>query len=324
MTLRPHRLCAAILGVAAVAGLPATARAGGEFASVAVAGGHAWVAGFGLVAEVDLAHGGVVRRPDLPGPAPYPLSIAVAGGAVWVATVGNGFVDGAVSRIDLGSGRVRVVYRRRDRSVQQLAGGADGIWALLGGPGYRGVARFSPAGRLVAVRSHPAAGWLAADPARAGAWLSTGRRVLRLGRRGESLAASRPLGPVNLLVAGAGALLAPSGPRVLVLDPLTLAVRRRLRVAPLRTQGLPSDLVVAGRELLAVARGATGAASVRRVDLRTGRTLGTQRVPGTSQALALAPDGLWVAWLAGGGGTCGLERLDPATLRVRARIVPAC
>jgi hypothetical protein len=76
------------------------------------------------------------------------LSVGLAGGAVWVASVENGYVWGTLTRMDVQTGETRVLWRKPDSSVQYVAAGAGGVWALIGSVGTTRIARFSLAGRL--------------------------------------------------------------------------------------------------------------------------------------------------------------------------------
>src|ERR687888_2705371 len=102
-------------------GAPA-AYAGGDFVDLAV-GARVWFVGSGGVRALDARTGRTLSTPQLVGAA-YPLSVALAGGAAWGASVENGYVWGTLSRIDLRTGEVRVVWRRRESSVQYVAAGA--------------------------------------------------------------------------------------------------------------------------------------------------------------------------------------------------------
>ena len=96
------------------------AQAGGDFVDLVVDGTHLWFVGPLGVRVVDARSGRTLSRPQLVGAA-YPLSVTLAGGAAWVASVENGYVWGTLSRIDVKTGRVRVVWRRRGSSVQYVA-----------------------------------------------------------------------------------------------------------------------------------------------------------------------------------------------------------
>src|SRR5919204_175315 len=168
----------ALLLVAAVlVGAPA-ARAGGDFVDLAV-GARVWFVGSGGVRSLDARTGRTISRPQLVGGA-YPLSVALAGGAAWVASVENGYVWGTLSRIDLRTGKVSVVWRRRDSSVQYVAAGAGSGWTLIGSPKGMRIARFTLTGRLL--RVWPIADAVAAARSRRALPLPRGQ--LRRDRRG--------------------------------------------------------------------------------------------------------------------------------------------
>src|SRR5919198_4397293 len=171
----------ALLVVAAgVLAAAPVARAGGDFVDLAV-GARVWFVGSGGVRSLDAGTGRTLSRPQLVGLA-YPLSVALAGGAAWVASVENGYVWGTLSRIDMRTGRVRVVWRRRDSSVQYVAAGAGSIWALIGSRKGARIARFGPTGRLLRLWRVTGAGRMAAD--RAGCWISTDRWLMQIDPRG--------------------------------------------------------------------------------------------------------------------------------------------
>src|SRR5207247_5557033 len=123
------------------------ARAGGDFVDLAVGNTRVWFVGGPGVRELDAHTGRTIAGPQLVG-APYPLSVTLAGGAAWVASVENGYVWGTLSRIDVRTGRRRVLWRRRDSPVQYVAAGARGVWAVIGSARTTPIARFTPAGRL--------------------------------------------------------------------------------------------------------------------------------------------------------------------------------
>src|SRR5919204_6317926 len=144
----------AAVGVVVLVVAPA-ARAGGDFVDLAVGGGRVWFVGPD-VRSLDARTGRTISMPKLVGPA-YPLSVALAGGAAWVASVENGYVWGTLSRIDERTGKVRVVWRRRSSSVQYVAAGAGGVWALLGFRQGARIALFALDGRLRRIWQIPSA-----------------------------------------------------------------------------------------------------------------------------------------------------------------------
>lgn len=110
------------IAAALLAGLLAgAANAGGIQMELAGSGRTLWVVTGSQVLRVDAASGRILARPR-PGGS-YPLEVAVAGGAAWVGCVENGFVEGALSRIDLATGRVTTALRVRDGAVGAVAVG---------------------------------------------------------------------------------------------------------------------------------------------------------------------------------------------------------
>src|SRR5919204_1141378 len=157
------------------------ARAGGDFVDLAV-GARVWFVGPEGVRSLDSHSGRTLSSPQLVGGA-YPLSVALAGGAAWIASVENGYVWGTLSRIDLRTGKVRVVWRRRDSSVQYVAAGAGSVWTLIGSRKAMRVARFTLTGRLLRVWRIAGAGRIAAD--HAGCSISTDHWLVQIDPRGQ-------------------------------------------------------------------------------------------------------------------------------------------
>src|SRR5205807_490041 len=141
-----------------------------------------WFVGPPGVREIDTRSGRTLSSPQLVG-APYPLSVTVAGGAAWVASVENGYVWGTLSRIDTRTGKVQVVWRRADSSVQYVAAGASGVWALIGSASSIEIARFSLNGHLSRVWKIQNAGRIAADGS--GCWISTNGWLLHIDNKGH-------------------------------------------------------------------------------------------------------------------------------------------
>lgn len=189
------------------------ARAGGDFLDLAVGSTRVWFVGELGVRELDARSERTTASPQLVG-APYPLSVTLAGGVAWVASVENGYVWGTLSRIDLRTHRVRVLWRKQDSSVQYVAAGAGGVWALIGSATGNKIARFSLTGRTERVWRIPDAGRMAADAS--GCWISTNQWLLHIdpaGRVHRVLQAQ--LGDVST---GAGAAWLPQAASVLRID----------------------------------------------------------------------------------------------------------
>jgi hypothetical protein len=297
----------ALLLVAAgvLAGAPA-ARGGGDFADLAV-GGRVWFVGSGGVRSLDARTGRTLSRPRLVGPA-YPLSVTLAGGAAWVASVENGYVWGTLSRIDVRTGKVRVVWRRRDSSVQYAAAGAGSVWTLIGSRKGMHVARFTLTGRLLRVWRMPAAGRIAAD--QEGCWISADHRLVQIDRRGRVHRIVRArLGDVST---GGGAVWLVQARSVLRIDERTHQVRA-IRTGPIGGGGFQHDLAADGRRIWALREESRTRSELVRYDSSTGRRTGRATLPGIADAVVAGADAVWVATVALHYET--VLRFDPRTLR---------
>ena len=295
--------------------LAPAARAGGDFVDLAADSGHLWLVGEPGVIELDAATGRIVWRPQ-PASARYPLSVAVAGGAVWVASVANGYVDGKLTRIDLRTHRTRVVLHAPEGSVQYVAAGAGGVWALIGAAHGSRIARLGLGGRLLRVWPILAAGRMAADAS--GCWVLTGSWLVHIEPSGRMRRVVRvPLGDV---ATGDGAVWVARSTSVLRVDERTGAVRTIVtgRLVP---GGFQHDLA-AGRGALWVLqqeRGGGRGASLLRFDTRTGRRTAVVPLSGIADALVVRPSGVYVATVVAppGRAATGYDvfRIDPRTLR---------
>jgi hypothetical protein len=294
------------------------ARAGGDFLDLAVGGGRVWVVGPPGVREFDAAGGGSVATRRLGGAA-YPLSVALAGGAAWVASVENGFVWGTLTRIDERTGRVRVVWREQNSSVQYVAAGVGGVWALIGSSRTMRVALFSLRGRLLRIWQVAGAGRIAADAD--GCWLSASGRLLHIDRAGRlHRVRAAPFGDV---ATGGGAVWLAGSASVLRIDERT-GRTRTIATGPLALGGFQHDLGVGDSSLWVLQhrviqhRGAMSSALLR-FDPLSGRLTGTAALPGVADALVVRPNAVWVATVISPAGRSAtgydLVRIDPQTLR---------
>jgi hypothetical protein len=282
------------------------ARAGGDFADLAV-GGRVWFVGAGGVRSLDARTGRTLSRPQLVGLA-YPLSVALAGGAAWIASVENGYVWGTLSRIDVRTGRMRVIWRRRASSVQYVAAGAGSVWTLIGSRKGTRIARFTLSGRLLRVWRIAAAGRIAAD--REVCWVSTDHRLLQIDRRGRVHQVVRArLGDVTT---GAGAVWLSQGRSVLRIDERTGGIRT-VPTGRVGGGGFQHDIASDGRRLWALRYGSRSRSALVRFDSRTGRRTGRAGLPGIADAVVVRPHAVWVATVA--PHYEALLRFDPRTLR---------
>jgi len=279
------------LGVVVVVVLLAAplARAGGDFVDLAVGNTRVWFVGEPGVRELDAHSGRTIASPQLVG-APYPLSVTLAGGAAWVASVENGYVWGTLSRIDLRTHRVRVLWRKQDSSVQYVAAGTGGIWALTGSASGNKIARFSLTGRLAHVWKIPDAGRMTADAS--GCWISTNHWLIHIdpaGRVHRVLQAQ--LGDVST---GAGAAWLPQATTVLRIDEHSGTIRT-LHTGRLRLGGFQHDLAAGAGALWAVSDAGRAHSTLERFDLPSGRLTGRLDVPGIADALIVKADAIWIA-----------------------------
>jgi DNA-binding beta-propeller fold protein YncE len=291
---------------------PAIARAGGDFVDLAVGSSRVWFVGEPGVREFDARSGRTLSTPRLVG-APYPLSVTLAGGAAWVASVENGYVWGTLSRIDTRTRKLRVVWRKPDSSVQYVAAGAGGIWALIGSAGSTEIALFGLDGHLRRVWKITGAGRMAADGS--GCWISTNSWLLHIDTKGRLHRVLRaPLGDV---ATGAGAAWLPRTTSVLRVDERSGRVRT-LVTGRLRLGGFQHDLAADENVLWALTD--TGRAQTRltRFDPQTGKATGSVSVPGIADAVVAKRNAVWVATVIAPAAKPAtgydLIRIDPQTL----------
>jgi len=304
------------LGVVAVVVLLAAplARAGGDFVDLAVGNTRVWFVGEPGVRELDARSGRTIASPQLVG-APYPLSVTLAGGAAWVASVENSYVWGSLSHIDLHTHRVRLLWRRQDSSVQYVAAGAGGVWALIGSASGNKIARFSFAGHVERVWKIEDAGRMAADAS--GCWISTNHWLIHIdpaGRVHRVLQAQ--LGDVST---DAGAAWLPQATTVLRIDEHNGTIHTTLHTGRLRLGGFQHDLAAGAGALWALNDAGRAHTTLERFDLQSGRLTGSLDVPGIADALIVKPDAIWIAAVIAPANmpASGYDviRINPHTLR---------
>jgi hypothetical protein len=298
-------LAAAAIGISLLAAT--TARAGGQFVDLAVGGNQVWLVGESGIHELDATTGRIRVMPTLPGAA-YPLSVTLADGAAWVGSVENGYVWGTLSRIDARTGKVHVLWRRYQSSVQYVAAGAGGVWALIGIKRAMDAARFSPNGRLLQVWKLPRdAGRMAAD--NSGCWISSNRTLLHIDPSGRlHRALQAPFGDV---ATGAGAVWVAGSTKVIRVDERT-GQTRSIPTGTLRLGGFQHDLAATSDALYLLQHTYTGPSSSRlvKIDLRTGAITRSALIAGIADAVVVTPRAIWVAT-----ATSTIARYEPRTLR---------
>jgi hypothetical protein len=302
---------AAAIGISLLSA--ATARAGGQFVDLAVGGNRVWLVGESGIHELDATTGRIRAMPTLPGAA-YPLSVTLADGAAWVGSVENGYVWGTLSRIDARTGKVHVLWRRYQSSVQYVAAGAGSVWALIGITGAMEAARFSPNGHLLQVWKLPRdAGRMAAD--NSGCWISSNRTLLHIDPSGRlHRALQTPFGDV---ATGAGAVWVAESTKVIRVDERT-GQTRSIPTGTLRLGGFQHDLTATSDALYLLQHSYNAAVSnsrLVRIDLRSGSVTRSARIAGIADAVVASPRAVWVAT-----ATSKVSRYDPRTLR-RTRVI---
>ena len=298
-------LGAAAIGVSLLAA--ATARAGGQFVDLAVGGNRVWLVGESGVHELDATTGRIRAMPTLPGAA-YPLTVTLADGAAWVGSVENGYVWGTLSRIDARTGKMRVLWRRYQSSVQYVAAGAGSVWALIAVKGAMEAARFRPNGRLLQEWKLPRdAGRMAAD--NSGCWISSNRTLLHIDPSGRLHRAQQA--PFGDLATGAGAVWLAETTKVVRIDERT-GQTRSIPTGTLRLGGFQHDLAATNDALYLLQHTYTPASNSRlvKIDLGTGTVTRSPLIAGIADAVVLSPHGLWVAT-----ATSNVSQYDPRTLR---------
>jgi hypothetical protein len=293
--------------------LAPAASAGGDFVDLAVSSTRVWFVGEPGVRELDARTGRTLANPRLVG-APYPLSVALAGDAAWVASVENGYVWGTLTRIDIHTGTTRVLWRKPDSSVQYVAAGAGGVWALIGSAGTIRIARFSLAGKLSHTWHIPGAGRMAADAS--GCWISTDHWLLHIDAGGRVHHVLRAqLGDVST---GSGAAWLPQAASVIRIDEYSGRIRT-LHTGRLRLGGFQHDLATGDGALWALNDAGRSHTTLERLNLQSGARTGRVSVPGIADALVVKPDALWIATVIAPpnqpASGYDIIRLDPHTLR---------
>jgi hypothetical protein len=185
---------------------------------------------------------------------------------------------------------VRVLWRRQDSSVQYVAAGSGGVWALIGSAGATEIARFSLAGRLERVWRIPDAGRMAADAS--GCWISTNHWLLHIDPTGQIHRVIRAqLGDVST---GDGAAWLPQTTTVLRVDEHT-GQTRTVHTGQLRLGGFQHDVAVGDGALWALSDAGRTHSILERFDLQSGRPTGSLDVPGIADALVVRREAIWIA-----------------------------
>jgi hypothetical protein len=291
---------------------PSFTRAGGDFVDLAAGGSGVWLVGPPGVRKLDASTGRTLVSPAL-SHAAYPLSVALAGGTAWVASVENGYVGGALSRIDLRTGRVRRVWHAADAAMSYVAADGDGVCVLISSARQTWIASFNLNGRLMVRVRAPGAGRTAGDAS--GCWVSGGRWLLHVDPSGRVHRVVRA--GLGDLATGDGAVWLREDRSVLRVDERNGSVRR-LATGGIRAGGFQHDIAVGDGALWLLDDGARGQSRLVRIDLPSGRRASVV-VPGIANAVAITPGAAWVASVIAPAARPATAyvviRIDPRTLR---------
>ena len=292
-----------------------SARAGGDFLDLAAGSSRVWVVGAAGVNALDARTGRTLARPALVR-TPYSLSVALAGGAAWIASVENGYVWGTLSRIDTRTGTTRVLWRRRESSVQYVAAGAGGVYALIASKHGTRVARFALDGRLERFWQVPGAGRIAADDS--GCWITAAGSLFHIDQAGllHRILSAR----LGSIAVGEGASGFPVRRQS---SAWTSAPARRAGSAPAVSPSVASSTTSPCAATLSGFWCTRPAASPRRRCSAwtppLGRITGRVAVPGIANAVVVATGAVWVATAMAPAGAVATGyaalRFDPRTLR---------
>lgn len=270
--------------------LATTALAGGVPVELAISGRTLWAVTDAGLRAVDLRTGRVAEGPTTP--FPFTFRLAAGDGSVWVASVANGFVSGAVSRIEMDTGRATVVLRLPHEPVWDVCANGGLGWAIVGRNPHTRVILFrkNVPQRVSRLRSGP--GWCAADGR--GVWISAaGGRLLRVdARTGAVRAVARVAGATQLAVGGGNVWVA-SQAGVARVD------GRTGRVQTFHTQGTVTALSVGVGRVWLLALDRRGRSQLQQLDPRSGRVRARRRLPGSPAAVLESGGRVWLGGLDG-------------------------
>jgi DNA-binding beta-propeller fold protein YncE len=300
-----RRFSAAAVGLAALT-VAAPALAGGVPVELAANGHTVWAVSDSGLTAVDTRTGVSLAVPRMP--YPYPTRLAVSHGAVWVASIANGYVSGAVSRIDARTHRAATMLRLQRRPVWDVCAGGGVVWAIFGSGDDPQLARLNGAARFRGIALRTQTVWCVAD--RRGAWITTADgRLLHVDARTAAVTTAAHIHGAFSIAAGAGRVWVSAGGAVASVDERTSRVQR------FATGGTVDAITVGSSHVWLLTRRG-GRSSLLRLDPTTGRVESRRRLPGSPTAVVASGGRLWIGGL-DAGRIPTLWRADPETLVVR-------
>lgn len=298
-------LLAVAVGLAALT-VAASARAGGVPVELAASGHTVWAVSDAGLRAVDTRTG--VSRAGPRTPYPYATRLAVSHGAVWVASIANGYVSGAVSRIEARTHRAATMLRLQRRPVWDVCAGGGVVWAIFGRGDDPQLAQFNGATRFRAFPLRTPTVWCVADGR--GAWITTADgRLLHVDVHTAAVTTFAHIHGAFNVAAGAGRVWVSAGAAVARVDERTGRVQR------FATGGTVDAIAVGtGQVWLLTRRG--GRSSLLRLDPTTGRVEVRQRLRGSPTAVLESGGRVWIGGL-DARRVPTLWSADPGKLAVR-------
>jgi hypothetical protein len=287
--------------------LTASARAGGVPVELGSSGHVLWgVSDSGLRAYDTRTHASVAGPLT---PYPYATHLAISGGSVWVASIANGYISGAVSRIDARTHRAATMLRLPHQPVWDICAGGGLVWALVGPGNDTRLARFGRAARPHYIALHTRTGWCAADGS--GAWITTGDgRLLHVDPRTNAVTTVAHIPGAFTLAAGGGSVWVAARAGVVRFD------EHSRRVQTFATGGTVEALSVGAARVWILTTNRRGRSTLLRLDPSTGQVKARHRLSGSPTDVLESGGHIWLGGL-DAKRTPTLWSVEPDTLKVR-------
>lgn len=262
--------------------------------------------------EIDARTAHVLRQVNIG--SDYPSQVVTSRGAAWIARVGSGYTTGALTRVDLTSGKTSTRVRTRDGAVFGVAAAGAHVWALAGPTSAARIVKIDPGtarqiGVVLGV-AKPVA--IAADAS--GLWVTTATGLLLHASASSARAhvvlrlAGEQVG-TPLLALGNRSVWVAGGQTVLRIDE-----RSEKAVARLRLPNTPDALAVGTDSVWALAIQPPNRSWLIKADLHLHRVIARAHVPFESTSVAV---GAGQVWLGVTNSIPEVFRVDPRSLRLR-------
>ena len=305
-------LAAMVVGALA---LPAVGSAGGPGLLLAAGDGTLWASDDSGrvpgVFQLDPGSGSILRRPR---PSQrYPVALAVGGGAAWIGSVANGYVAGALTRVDLKTGRTTTRLRLPGQGVFSLAASDAAAWVTVGSR-VRTTLRINLRTGLPVstVKGANDPTLMVADAS--GLWFTDQGDWLFHAFSAEAVAHR-----VILTTRGASALAAGFG-SVWIGDVESSLFRIDEHTgepaARLRLPAQPVAIAVTRTTVWALTSDVRGTSRLVKIDPRSNTVVASRKLPRPARTIAVSEGAVFVGWTAGTASAPLPEivRVDPITL----------